>query len=484
MNMILNTDSYKPSHWLQYPPNTEYVYSYVESRGSQGDDNLYDALEKPIRMQEAVFIGLQPYLMRYLSKPITQEDIEEAEAVITAHGEPFNREGWQYILDTYDGYLPVKIRAVPEGTVVPNRNVLLTVVNTDPKCFWLTSYIETSLLRAIWYPTTVATTSWRIQNLIRRYMQYTSDSEEGWQFKLHDFGARGVSSKESAGLGGIAHLATGFMGTDTIEALLYGKKYYFDSMPGFSIPAAEHSSITTWGRDKEVDAYRNMLTQFAKPGSLVAVVSDSYDIYNAAENIWGNELKQEVIDSGATVIIRPDSGDPPSTVLRVLEALGAGFGYQYNRKQYKVLNHVKVIQGDGINETSIRQILEGMKINKWSTDNIAFGMGGALLQQVNRDTLKFAMKASAAMIDGEWVDVYKSPISDHGKVSKKGRFTLCFNKETGTIYTGNTNGHPYVEDMMVDVFENGKILKTYTLDEVRQNVQRSAADSARTIAQM
>ena len=470
MNMILNTDSYKASHYLQYPPKTEYVFSYIESRGSAGDNNIYDSSNQPLRMTETVFFGLQIYLKEYLSKPISREDIEEAAEIFAAHGEPFNREGWEYILNEHGGYLPLKIRAVPEGMVVPTKNALVTVINTDPKCFWLTSYIETGLMRAVWYPVTVATVSWRIKNLISRYMQYTS-YEEDVSFKLHDFGARGVSSKESAGIGGLAHLVN-FMGTDTVEALVYGRKYYGANMPGFSIPAAEHSSITTWGRDKEVDAYRNMLTQFAKPGSMVAVVSDSYDIYKASKDIWGGVLKQEVIDSGATIIIRPDSGNPASTVLKVLRALGDTFGTTRNKKNYKVLNHVRVIQGDGIDEFSIKEILEAMKLNNWSVENVAFGMGGALLQHSNRDTLKFAMKASAAYVDGEWVDVYKDPVGDSSKASKKGMFTLIRNKETNEVYTGAYVHHPYLEDIMETVFLNGEIVKEYTLDEVRENAKK------------
>lgn len=144
-NIILNTDSYKASQWVQYPPNTTAVSSYIEARGGE--------------FEETVFFGLQMFIKEYLTKPITQEMIDEAEMFLKAHGEPFNKEGWEYILSEHNGYLPIRITAVPEGTVVPTSNVLCQVENTDPKCFWLTSYIETSLLRAVWYPMTVATKS-------------------------------------------------------------------------------------------------------------------------------------------------------------------------------------------------------------------------------------------------------------------------------------------------------------------------------------
>jgi nicotinamide phosphoribosyltransferase len=243
-SILLNTDSYKASMFVQYPPKTEAVYSYIESR-----DGKYN---------ELVFFGLQAFIKEYLSDPITQEDIDEAEAIWTAHGEPFNRSGWEYILNEHDGYLPVEIKAVPEGMPVAIHDVMLTIENTDPNCFWLTTYLETALLRAIWYPTTVATNSREIKKLIASYMDKTSDSREGLVFKLHDFGARGVSSNESAMLGGMSHLIN-FMGTDTIVATLGARKYYGADMAGFSIPAAEHSTITSWGKENEVEAYRNMV---------------------------------------------------------------------------------------------------------------------------------------------------------------------------------------------------------------------------------
>jgi nicotinamide phosphoribosyltransferase len=398
-SIILNTDSYKTSMFKQYPAGTTGVYSYIESRGGRYDST--------------VFFGLQAFIKEYLLEPITQEDIDLADSVLTAHGEPFNRNDWEYILTQHTGYLPVVIRAVPEGTVVPTKNVLATIENTDPKCFWLTTWLETALLRAIWYPTTVATQSKYIKTVILDYLERTGDPST-IDFKLHDFGARGVSSMESAGLGGAAHLVN-FMGTDTLTAVLCARKYYKSDIAGFSIPAMEHSTVTSWGRDGEVDAYRNMLNQYAKPGAIVAAVSDSYDVYNAASKLWGEELRQQVIDSGATIVIRPDSGDPVEINRKLIEILGEKFGYTKNEKGFKVLNNVRLIQGDGVNELTIRSILGAFMAMGWSADNIAFGMGGALLQQIDRDTQKFAMKCSSACIDGKWVNVQKDPITDSSK---------------------------------------------------------------------
>jgi nicotinamide phosphoribosyltransferase len=459
-NIILNTDSYKTSMFKQYPTGTSGVYSYIESRGGRYD--------------RTVMFGLQAFIKEYLLEPITQADIDIADEILTAHGEPFNREGWEHILHEYDGFLPLVIRAVPEGTVVPVKNVLATVENTGgAETSFLTTWLETALLRAVWYGTTVATQSWKIKTVILDYLERTGDPAL-IDFKLHDFGARGVSSMESAGLGGAAHLVN-FMGTDTITGLLYAREYYNAGIAGFSIPAMEHSTVTSWGRTGESAAYRNMLKEFGKPGAIFAAVSDSYDVFNAAENIWGDELKAEVINSGATVVIRPDSGDPLTVNQRLIEILGQKFGYTKNAKGFKVLNNVRLIQGDGVNELSIRSILGGFMAMGWSADNIAFGMGGALLQQVDRDTQKFAMKCSSVCINGEWIDVVKDPITDPGKKSKAGRVTLWTNG-TGEYVTSVDTPTQWADkgwfNALVPVYWNGNLHNEISFEQVRANARK------------
>lgn len=448
-NLLLNTDSYKASMFLQYPPNTTGVYSYIESRGGQYD--------------QTVFFGLQAFIKEYLLEPITQADIDIADELWAAHGEPFNRAGWQYILDKHNGYLPIVIKAAPEGLIIPVKNVLVTVENTDPNCFWLTTWLETALLRAVWYPTTVATLSKSIKDTILYYLEKSGDPTT-INFRLHDFGSRGVSSLESSALGGMAHLVN-FMGSDNMVAVLAAREYYDEPMAGLSIPAAEHSTITSWGRDAEVDAYRNMLTQFAKPGSIVAIVSDSYDVFNACEKLWGEELHQQIVDSGATIVIRPDSGDPLEINQKLIRILGDKFGYTINDKGYKVLNNVRLIQGDGVNESTIRTILGNFMIHGWSADNISFGIGGALLQQLDRDTQKFAMKCSSICVNGKWVPVQKDPITDPGKKSKAGRVTLYQDRD-GKFSSGVED---WPKSALETVFENGKLIKEYTFNEVRAN---------------
>jgi nicotinamide phosphoribosyltransferase len=462
-NPILDTDSYKASHWLQYPPATDATFFYVESRGG-----TYD---------RTVFFGLQAILKQQLARPITAADVDAARDLFAAHGEPFNAAGWRDIVDRLGGHLPLRIRAVPEGSVVPTHHALVTIESTDAQAFWVPSYFETMLLR-LWYPVTVATISWHVKQTIRQFLERSSDDPEGQlPFKLHDFGARGVSSGESAAIGGMAHLVN-FLGTDTVAGLAAAKACYHEPMAGFSIPAAEHSTITSWGREREVEAYRNMLRQFAKPGGIVAVVSDSYDIYAAIREHWGKTLRDEVIRSGATLVVRPDSGEPVEVVHQCLLLLDEAFGHSVNGKGYKVLNHVRVIQGDGVNPTSIRAILERITSAGYATDNLAFGMGGALLQQLNRDTQKFALKCSAARVDGHWIDVYKDPITDKGKRSKRGRMTLARHREYGTYQTVPRNDdapdlpHGF-DDALETVWENGVLVRDQTFADVRA---RAAAE--------
>ena len=452
-NLILNVDSYKTSHYLQYPPGATAVSSYIESRGGA--------------YPHTVFFGLQMFLKQYLNTPVTTADIEEAADVLGAHGVPFHRDGWQYIVDQHGGFLPLEIEAVAEGSVVPVSNVLAQVRNTDPKCPWLTSYVETALLRAVWYPTTIATRSNACRTIIGAALDKTADNRDGLEFKLHDFGARGASSLETAAIGGAAHILN-FRGTDTLSGIMALRRYYSADMPAFSIPAAEHSTITCWGKDQEARAYANMLTQFARPGSVLAVVSDSYDLFHAVDAIWGETLKQKVEESGATVVVRPDSGDPIDIVCESIERLMLKFGHTVNTKGYRVLpDCVRVIQGDGVSPRMIAKILDAMATKGLSADNVAFGMGAELLQKVDRDTLRFAMKASAIRVDGQWRDVYKDPVTDTQKRSKRGRLALVGKDDLRTVRVDEVGG---AANWLRPVYRDGKLLIDEPFETIRARV--------------
>ncbi|EPJ43703.1 MAG: putative nicotinate phosphoribosyltransferase [Osedax symbiont Rs1] len=429
------------------------MFSYIESRGGVFDSTL--------------FFGLQKALLDLNKHFPNWDDFAEAKALAIAHGVPFNERGWHDLIEL--GYFPIEIRAVAEGSIIPTKNVLVTVVNTDPRFYWLTSYLETSLLRAVWYPTTVATLSFECKKVIHRYMLATCDTLDGLNFKLHDFGARGVSSEESASIGGAAHLVN-FFGTDTLSGVRFAREYYAAGISGFSIPATEHSTITSWGKEHELEAYRNVLTQF--PDGILACVSDSYDIFNAVSALWGDLLKSQVLQRDGTLVIRPDSGDPEDILPILLSTMGERFGYRENSKGYKVLNDkVRLIQGDGVSLNSIGRILETMTATGWSTENIAFGMGGGLLQQLNRDTQKFAMKNSAIRVNGQWRDVYKDPVTDHGKRSKKGILDLQQHKTVSIspelLFAERPNSALQV------VYRNGQLYNKTNFQQVRDNANKA-----------
>ena len=461
-SILLNADSYKFSQYLQDPEGNTNQFSYIESRGGL--------------WSQTVFFGLQMYLKEYLTKPITQEDIDFAEPLIKAHGEPFNREGWEYILHKHNGYLPLRIKAAPEGLVIPVKNVLVTIENTDPKCAWLTSFVETSLLRGVWYPTTVCSNSYESKKIILDYLIKTGDPSL-IDYKLVDFGSRGASSFETAGIGGIAHLVN-FKVTDNVTALLYGRDYYNINVAGRSIPASQHSIACSYAAIAPIEivlsndsknelAYIRKMLKFLDKYPMVAIVGDAYDIYNFAELL--GSIKDEIIEKtkgGKFFLLRPDSGNPPEVVTKCLQILDKHFGSVVNDKEFKVLNHVRVIQGDGITQDTIDRILYRAMNAGYSADNITFGQGGKLLQGVDRDTQKFAMKCSSIVVEDVEYDVFKAPITDMGKESKRGRITLYKNEDG---YFTDLEGRTDCVEILGIAFENGKLLKDYIFEEVREN---------------
>ena len=502
MNKLFDVDSYKVSHWKQFPEGTISTFAYIESRGGMFDETL--------------FFGLRYILKEILETPITMEMVDEAKEVFKQHfgnDNIFNYDGFKYIVEKYNGYFPLKIRSVEEGSLIKTSNVLLTIESVDEKLFWLPSWIETQILR-LWYPITVATLSYNIKKIVYRFNQLTSENESDIDFKLHDFGSRGVSSDKSAEIGSSAHLIN-FYGTDTVNSIPFIKKYYGDSeILCYSIPASEHSTITSWTKDHEKEAYKNMVHHFGTGDGekMFAVVSDSYNIYNAVANIWPSIIFEELSkgSSGMKLVIRPDSGDPVKVILKLLILLDIKLGSTYNKKGYKIINHnVKLIQGDGININTVEEILKTIsnefideKIfqelkeyidipkdfkGKYSSDNVNFGMGSCLLQRINRDTQKFAMKVSSIKIkkgiegndsegisqgnDSE-VDVFKNPIDDPGKQSKKGRLDLI--NEDGILKTVRIEKEKtFIESsVMKTVYENCKIIyeNLNSFKEIREKV--------------
>lgn len=455
-NIITLTDSYKIGHWNMLPNDTEYVYSYFESRNGAKFNNT-------------VFFGLQYLLKEYLcGMVVTREKIESAAKLCKAHfgtEKYFNRTMWEYILEKYEGNLPIKICAVPEGTPIPVSNVLMTVVNTDPKCAALTNYLET-LLTHVWSTSTVATLSGEVYKLLKFYRDATGN-DDYIQYGLHDFGFRGVSSVESAGIEGAGHLIH-FLGTDTLRAMEVAIEYYSASLDNlaFSVAATEHSVMTARGKEGEEQVFAELLEKY--PEGILSVVIDSYNYKNFI-NVITKKYKNQILSRNGKVVFRPDSGEPNSVTLDVFNMLDNIFGYTINSKGYKELNtKVGVLWGDGIDYDGIRSILFTLRNNNYSTNCIVFGMGGGLLQKINRDINRFAFKSSAQCRNGIWYDIFKNPL-DASKASKKGRLSLI-KDEKGLYKTISwKNNTSDINDLLIPVFENGKLLVDYTFNQVREN---------------
>lgn len=464
-NFILMTDYYKHSHSMQLPKSVKRMYSYIESRGGKWDSTI--------------FYGLQSYIKEYLEGTVfTLADIEEADRILNAgFGKSyFPKDQWIELFNSYGGKLPLVITAVKEGKRVATRNALVTISNTDDRFPWLTQFVETSLLRGIWYPTTVATLSRNIRDLIDTYAKAQNTSTT--PFHLNDFGARGSTSHESAGIAGSAHLVS-FMGTDTIEGIQYAMKYYNADVCGFSVFATEHSTTTVWGEKNEVKAYEHFLNT-APDDAIISIVIDSYDTANAVKNLLGGKLKEKILARKGKVVFRPDSGDPVLMSCMVTEMLWDIFGgterIGNDGRMYKILDpHVGIIYGDGINYDSIGNILYQLSVRHFSIDNIVFGMGGALHSKVDRDTQKFACKACMAYFDRSeealsldrtgYVPVQKkSNSADKASFAGAPRelYVIGAHGKTSVVVPDlpGINGHDLV-------FANGELVRNQTFDEVR-----------------
>ena len=487
-NVIEMSDAYKYSHQVFYPKGMSKLYSYLESRGG--------------KFGKTMQYGLQYLLKEYLvGQVITQEKIDSAKINIEgAFGGPgvADMSKFQYLLDNYDGKLPVKIMSVPEGTLVDASNVLMTIVNTgDENTAWVTNWLE-SLLLQIWYPITVSTMSFFVKKMAREYFEKTSDLtgdalEMSLEFFLNDFGLRGVETPESAMLGGSAHLVN-MRGSDNIPTAQFLKdNYNTETVWGLSIPATEHSVMTMYGPTPigynwvsqpfvgELKMMDEVLTAY--PDRMVACVSDTYNIFRAVTEFWGDALKARVLARPvhAPLVIRPDSGDPKETLREIFKLLFETFGYTTNSKGYKVLPpQIRVIQGDGVNFESIKEILEMLVYEKISVENLVFGAGGALLQMHNRDTHKFAFKGSFRVIDSIGGGMIKTPtemdkdgnITESFKKSKTGKLKLVKTQDGYRTVTSFDDDFYSVKNELIPVFRDGELLISYTFEEIRERANK------------
>lgn len=475
-NVLLMTDVYKMSHMSCYPPDTEEVYSYLEAR--KLDEN-----KQPIPM---VFFGLQYLLKEYLSRPITHSHAAEFLEYYKQILGPVPDSIRQNIFSLAElGYWPVEIKAVAEGTVIGTGNALMTIQNTIPGFHWCVGFLE-SLLLKVWNPCTVATCSLKYKELVESYAAATCDNNNHIPYQVHDFGYRGVSSEESAMVAGGAHLLN-FVGSDTITANKFILEYYTPNnkrtVLGKSVPASEHSVMCSYGRENELEAFRHML--LTNPTGIVSIVSDTYDLWNVLEN-FTEELKEDILNRDGKVVFRPDSGEPIDIICGntsasmsspegkgALQILWDKFGGTINSKGFKVLNpKVGLIYGDGMHYERFKDMLAMMRASGFASSNLVIGVGGILLQNHNRDELGFALKATRIVRSRVPINIFKDPITDPGKRSKRGLMTLHKRKPPiQGFWTEDEVSEEREEDgELIPVFSNGVILKKYSIEEVRANL--------------
>lgn len=462
INPLLDDDSYKKTHPAMLPENLHQAMNYYCNRGG-----IYS---------EAVLFGLQYQLMaEFEGKFFTQENLDEAYEDSQVHfynGFPYPKAQWQYILDKYDGRLPIEIRAIKEGQPfnISNdgvNNVVFTVESTDENCAWLPGWCETRLMRN-WYGSVVATQSREVKKLAKEYLTLTSDSYNALPFMLHDFGGRAVSCTQQAAIGGAAHLIN-FKGTDTgIAMSLLHQFYDAPRVSAFSVPASEHFVMTMEGPKGERKVTGRILGAY-KDAPIISIVIDSYDDEYFVREILGVTFRDQIIHGKSKIVIRPDSGDPVIKVPVLLDILGDRFGYTVNNKGFKVLSPcVGLLWGDGMDIFSIRKLYEALKLSGWSVENVVVGMGGGLLQKINRDTCKAAMKFCNVKLGDIETPVWKQPKGDLSKASFAGRPALIYSEATGLYRTVQDNGTGVYGNQLELVFRNGKVIRHQTLDEIRK----------------
>lgn len=475
INPLLLCDVYKVGHMEQYKPGTTKVYSYLTARSDK-------------KLPQVVFYGLQYYLIKYLSIKPTQEMVDEFFEYYT---EILGREVPKATQDKMNGlvklgYIPLEIKAVDEGTILPVKNVLMTMTNTHPDFYWCVGFFE-SLILKVWNTCTVASYSNKLKELCNKYADKTCDDRGHVSFQVHDFGYRGVSSEETAQLSGSAHLLN-FMGTDTIPAIKFLKEYYGADAKqgpiGLSVPASEHSVMCSFGRENELDAFRNMLSLY--PTGIVSIVSDTYNLWNVLTNFC-DTLGDDILSRDGKVVFRPDSGDPELIICGTpdsdsvavqkgaLQLLWDKFGGTINSKGLKVLNpKVGLIYGDGMYFERFERVLARMEAMGFASSNLVIGVGGLLLQQHNRDDQGYAIKATYAEINGQPEELMKDPITDPGKKSHKGLLCLMSVREAdGTLRYWTQDQCDAIGEkcgVLKQVFLNGVVTNPTTLQQVRDRV--------------
>ncbi|MDA8120000.1 MAG: nicotinate phosphoribosyltransferase [Gammaproteobacteria bacterium] len=480
-------DFYKVSHREQYPSGTQTVYSTWTPRTSRlpGVDHV-------------VAFGFQGFIKKYLIDYFNEnffnrprEDVVDEYVRVIRNTLGIENPDASHIAKLHSlGYLPIRIKALREGTLVPIRVPMLTIQNTHPDFFWLTNYLETWMSAELWMPSTSATIAFEYRKLLQRFAQETNGDTSGVPFQGHDFSMRGMASIEAAMSSGAAHLLS-FTGSDTIPGILYHEEYYNanieSELVGTSIPATEHSVMCAYGQN-EMESYRRLITQ-VYPTGFVSIVSDTWDLWSVLDKVIRG-LKDDIMARDGRVVIRPDSGDPVKIICGdafsdneferkgVVEILWDIFGGTITEKGFKQLDaHIGCIYGDSITLDRCKRICEGLAAKGFASTNMVYGIGSFTYQYNTRDTFGFALKSTYVVIDGKEQMIFKDPVTDDGmKKSQTGMVSVI--EEDGELkcvdhllggYAWDYAGR----DQLRTIFQNGELLFDDTLHDIRERLLES-----------
>ena len=486
-NPLTSIDFYKSDHRRQYPDNTTEVYSNFTARS-----NRLGNFQKG-NNAKIVFFGLQYFIKDFLINAWNEGFFKKPkDQVIAAYKRRMDFSLGKDAIDVahiaalHDlGYLPLKIKALPEGMCVPMGVPVLTIVNTHPDFFWLTNYIETVISSYLWKPITSATTAFEYKKLLTDFAVKTGCSKDVVQFQAHDFSFRGMSGLQDAAVSGAGHL-TSFFGTDTVPAIDLVEEYYGanaeNEVVGCSVPATEHSVMCMGMKDGELATFKRLITALY-PAGIVSIVSDTWDFWKVVTE-YTVMLKNEILSRDGKVVIRPDSGDPVKIVAGdkeapigspeykgAVECLWDVFGGTVTETGYKMLDsHIGLIYGDSITLLHAQNILERLAEKGFASGNIVFGVGSYTYQYVTRDNFGFAMKATSGVVNGERRDIFKDPKTDSGiKKSAKGLLRVDYENNVITLYDQQTEAQEK-EGLLDLVFQDGKLVKSVSLADVRKRV--------------
>lgn len=479
------TDFYKVGHQAQYEPGTELIFSNLTPRSTRiGGDGM-------------VLFGLQYYIKRYLiqaweeeffSRPLS-DVIEEYQGRCHGAGLMISTDHIEALHNL--SYLPIEIRALPEGSLVPIGVPGLVLWNTHPEFAWLTNYLETSLSAILWRPCVAATLALKYRDTLDHYTWVTGGDMDFIQWQAHDFSMRGQPGLEAAQLSGAAHL-TIFRGTDTVAALDFLEEYYqgADTFLGGSVPATEHSVMCVGGQEDEVSTYRRLLTE-VYPSGVVSVVSDTWDYWKVLTETLP-ELKDEILARDGKLVIRPDSGDPVKIICGDLDAplnspenrgsfqvLWDIFGGTYNKAGFRELDpHVGMIYGDSITPERCEEITR-LLTSQGFVPNIVLGVGSFTYQYNTRDTLGIAVKATYAEVNGEGRAIFKDPktVGDIPKKSAKGLLAV-WTQEHGYYLQEEATWDDVIQCAFQPVFRNGVLLRDDSIEAIRERIASTRRRSA------